>query len=50
MTDPIDEFWLPSVGVYETTPFSVTGADLEKMSEEETNDLEKIDASEDETN
>ena len=21
MTDPIDEFWLPSVGVYETTPF-----------------------------
>ena len=42
MTDPIDEFWLPSVGVYETTPFkSVTRGSA---------DLEKIDASEDETN
>lgn len=31
LTDPVDEFWIPSVGVYETKPFkSVTrgGADL----------------------
>ena len=31
LTDPVDEFWMPSVGVYETKPFkSVTraGADL----------------------
>ena len=42
MTDPIDEFWLPSVGVYETTPFkSVTRGSA---------DLEKIDASDEETN
>jgi len=46
MTDPIDEFWLPSVGVYETTPFkSVTrgSADLEKIdaAEEETKEDEK---------
>ena len=34
MADPIDEFWIPTVGVFETTPFkSVTrgGADLEKI-------------------
>ena len=38
MTDPIDEFWVPTVGVFETTPFkSVTrgGADLEKIKIEE---------------
>ncbi len=34
LTDPVDEFWVPSVGVYETKPFkSVTrgGADLGKI-------------------
>ena len=46
MTDPIDEFWLPSVGVFETTPFkSVTrgSADLEKIdvTDSETKDEEK---------
>ena len=41
MTDPIDEFWLPSVGVFETTPFkSVTRGSA---------DLEKIDATDSET-
>lgn len=36
MTDPIDEFWVPTVGVYETKPFkSVTrgSADLDKIAE-----------------
>ena len=46
MTDPIDEFWLPSVGVFEPTPFkSVTrgSADLEKIdaTDSETKDEEK---------
>jgi molecular chaperone HtpG len=34
MTDPVDDFWVPMVGVYETKPFkSVTrgGADLSKI-------------------
>jgi molecular chaperone HtpG len=34
MTDPVDDFWVPMVGVYETRPFkSVTrgGADLSKI-------------------
>ncbi|PWC97746.1 molecular chaperone HtpG [Azospirillum sp. TSO5] len=38
LTDPVDEFWMPSVGVYEGKPFkSVTrgGADLGKIKGEE---------------
>ncbi len=38
LADPIDEFWLPSVGVYETKPFkSVTrgGADLADIKSED---------------
>ena len=38
MTDPIDEFWIPTVGVFRTTPFkSVTrgGADLDKIDKRE---------------
>jgi molecular chaperone HtpG len=38
MTDPVDDFWVPMVGVYETRPFkSVTrgGADLSKIKGEE---------------
>ncbi len=39
LTDPVDEFWMPSVGVYDGKPFkSVTrgGADLGKIKGEET--------------
>ncbi|WP_042701931.1 molecular chaperone HtpG [Azospirillum sp. B506] len=38
LTDPVDEFWMPSVGVYDSKPFkSVTrgGADLGKIKGEE---------------
>nr|WP_295834425.1 molecular chaperone HtpG [uncultured Azospirillum sp.] len=38
LTDPVDEFWMPSVGVYDGKPFkSVTrgGADLGKIKSEE---------------
>jgi molecular chaperone HtpG len=50
LTDPVDEFWIPSVGVYETKPFkSVTraGADLSRIKGEEKEDTaeaEKPDA------
>jgi molecular chaperone HtpG len=39
LTDPVDEFWIPSVGVYEGKPFkSVTraGADLSAIKKDET--------------
>ena len=39
LTDPVDEFWIPSVGVHETKPFkSVTraGADLSAIKNEDT--------------
>lgn len=38
MTDPVDDFWVPMVGIYEQTPFkSVTrgGADLSKIKGED---------------
>jgi len=41
LTDPVDEFWIPSVGVYETKPFkSVTraGADLSAIKGDEKED------------
>jgi molecular chaperone HtpG len=51
LTDPVDEFWIPSVGVYETKPFkSVTrgGADLSAIkgdeADAETEEKEKSEA------
>ena len=44
MNDPIDEFWVPSVGVYETKPFkSVTrgGDDLDKIKDPEASEETK---------
>ena len=44
MNDPIDEFWVPTVGVYETKPFkSVTrgGDDLDKIKDPEASEETK---------
>lgn len=46
LTDPIDEFWIPTVGTFQDKPFksaAAAGADLSKIATEDSNDESKKD-------